>query len=184
MVTNRASAKGFVTEGPVDGSVTTVLENFVRKYELYQHLSSQTISGANVYHVLRFPGTYQTVSGGLNTWNTSSSTFFPQTLNQTYLFRIDFVMSASTGNPLLHLCFDRVGTVATDIGGGHVGPLSIHRQEVDSDVVRGGQGHSHFHWFLSLIADSTLMASGAQIYVSTLNQNITFSSGSILIKEG
>lgn len=149
-----------------------------------KNFDGQTISGANIYHVIHFHGDKVARNNGMTCWNTSSFTFYPRTLDQTYTLRVSFQMSASAGNPMLHVCFDKIGLIVTGSGGGHVGPMSIYRQERDDNVVKGSVGHSHFNVVFMVVADADLMVSGAQFYAETDSQAITISSGTLLIKEG
>jgi hypothetical protein len=184
MVTNKSDSRGFITEGPFDGTVTTYLDNYLPKYELYQNIDGQTVSGANQYFVLHFHGDKVTRRSRMNTWNTSSHKFFPSALNQAYTFRVNFELSASGGNPIFHICFDQIGSMITGAGGGHVDPMGIHRQEMTVDVVKGNVGHSHYHGTFTVIVDEHLFASGAQFYAETDSNAVTIKSGTLLIKEG
>lgn len=193
MVTNKSDYRGFITEGPVDGNVSTVISGTTvfthapimpGRYEAYQSTGSQSISGSAVHYIIRCDGSAATANNGLRLWNTSSHKFTPTEINRVYILRFDCILSASSGSPFFHMDFEYSGKIATG-SASHHSSASLQRQSVETAVVKGtSYDHSHFHANFLFFSDADMLVSGAQLYGAIDgNQTVTLKSASMMIFE-
>lgn len=201
MTINKIDNKGFTTQGPINSNVNTIISGnvilpsgnlqvagpigFLPRYEWYRSTGSQLFTGDTVHSVVRFNGELSQGQNGMHLWNTSSHIFQPTSadLGKTYTFRVDAIMSSSTGTPVFHMDFEVSGVLET---AGHHSSTSLNRQAVDLEIIRGAQyDHAHFHAIFILLVDTQVVASGVHMYGAIDgSQNVTFKSGTLFIKEG
>lgn len=193
MTTHRLDHRGFITEGPVDGTSTAVLDGHVTfsnaptipsKYQVLRDAGRKSYAGQNVHFAFTITGSNTNLHSGTAWCNTSSCTFYPSAVGKTYHMRIDGIVSSSSGNPIFHLDFEQSGLVATGSNQEFHNNYSINKQSHDFDVVRGTLGHSHIHMDFLVLATQDLFVSGGQFFCSTDgNQIVTVASATLMIVE-
>lgn len=187
MITNKIGAKGFVSEGTIDGTSKTVIDDYpsIPKYQVVR-AGPTNVSGSSNHGIILF--NTSTLDGGLNLWNLSNGKFFPLKSGQFYTLRLDGVipLTGFAGNPVFHIDFEVSGVIEPGQESPHSG-VSIDRQTVDVILRTGGSAspeHQHFHGVFVVLTTDDMVASGAQFFAASSGPEVDFLSGTLLIKEG
>lgn len=149
------------------------------RYEFWDHSGSQPVPTGS-YSVIKVNGMWDSVAGGLTTWNTQSNKFQPEAIGNVYTLRLSGKLTNPGKNGTLHIDFALSGATP---------PLFVqdyNRQKQGYEFnIRNQEDHVHFVVLHTLFTDSVLHLSGGQFYMSTdVNGGIAMASASLFIKEG
>lgn len=178
------SNSGYLTQssdGQI-GIITAVTAAITPKYEFYDHYGRQLIPDSSQYATATFNGRNDSYDGGMQTWNTSSSVFRPESLGKCYTIRVTgrTESTGGGGTGVIHFSLGLSGALPPF----YVQNENRHSQEIEFQS-RNNLSHIHIHCIFPVFTDAQLFASGAQVYMTTtIAGGIQLISASIMIKEG
>jgi hypothetical protein len=158
-------------------TITANLEE-IHKFEYWEHSGSiQIASGSGNYTRLLINGQRDSYAGGLNTWNTGSSVFYPESVGRIYDLAVDLRVQPTPTSPVLDVTF-----IISGSNPAYIVPLK-HNQSFES-VIRNNVPHQHVHTQFCVFSSQELFVSGGVLLISSDGQQINVLSASILIKNG